>query len=157
MPRNVNARYLAMLVMCVLCLAGAYHTGVTTMATSIVTTNSNRKLATTTPVAQAPHTHAAPTLPSTLPAGNWQLVGSPSTAKQATNGIGPAPKQGTVGYAALACITAAGKAGATVAQVQAAITAVGLKGKHPAMPLLTWLAKNRGYTFVCTNGNITLG
>jgi hypothetical protein len=128
-------------------------------STNVTSTKATKALTTgtTTAVALAPHTHAVPTMPSTAPAANWQLVGKPSTAKQATNGVGPAPKQGTVGYAAIAAVTAGGKAGATLAQVQAAITAVGLRGKHPAMPLLTWLANNRGYTFTCTNGAITLG
>jgi len=151
----------------VLAVCGA-HKGITMASTSNSNSNSNRKLVTTgkapatttattatSPVALAPHTHAAPTTPSTQPAANWQLVGQPSTAKQAVNGVGPAPKQGTVGYAALATIAAAGAQGATLAAMQAAITAVGCKGKHPVMPLLTWLAKNRGYTFLCQGGLVT--
>lgn len=165
MPRNAAtklARTMVVLACVLVGVCGGYKG--TTMAGNKRNSNSNSTntaLATvaqgTTPVAQAPHMHAQPVLPSTQPAANWRLTGQPSTAKSATNGVGPAPGPRTVGYAALACIAAAGAAGATLAQVQAAVTAVGLRGKHPAMPLLTWLAKHRGYTFVCTNGAITLG
>jgi hypothetical protein len=155
MHRNAAYRNLAMVAMvCMVCMLVLQ--GVTTMATTNVTKALTTGSKATSNVALAPHTHAQPTLPSTQPAANWQLVGSPSTAKQAVNGVGPAPKQGTVGYAALACINAAGKQGATLVAVQAAITAVGLRGKHPVMPLLTWLAKHRGYSFTCTNGYVTL-
>lgn len=107
----------------------------------------------TTAAALAPSMAPAPVTPATLPLANYTIAGVPSTAKQATNGVGPAPKAGTVGHAAIACIAAGG---ASMATVQAAVTAVGLKGKHPALALLRWLAANRGYTFVCTNGVLSM-
>ena len=71
----------------------------------------------TTAAALAPSTAPAAVLqPSTQPLANYTIAGVPSTAKQATNGIGPAPKQGTVGHAAIACIAAGG---ATMAQKRA--------------------------------------
>lgn len=85
---------------------------------------------------------------------NWTLAGQPSTAKNAVDGVGPMPGSKTVGYAAL---TRIGTDGATLEQIQAAVTAVGLKGAHPVKPLLRWLAKERGYTFVCTNGLVKRG
>lgn len=159
MPRLTNRATLAMLAMCVGLVVWAAK-GTTTMATNaLVTTTGTRKLVTaaTTPAASQPATHAAPVAPSTQPLGTWRIAGQPSTAKQATNGVGPAPRQGTVGYACLATIAAGGKAGCTVAAMQAAVTAVGLRGKHPVLPLLHWLAKHRGYTFVCSQGMVTLG
>lgn len=160
MPRCTTYATLAMLAMCVMVVA--WLQGVTTMATNnaLVTNRTTGKaaaVATTTPAAAAPAVHAAPLAPSTVALANFTIAGQPSTAKQATNGVGPAPKAGTVGYAALQAIVAGGKQGCTPATMQAAITAVGLKGKHPWLPLLHWLAKNRGYTFVCQGGYITLG
>lgn len=90
----------------------------------------------------------APTIES------WSIVGQPSKGKNAVNGIGPAPGPKTVGHAAL---TRIGKDGATVKEIQDAVAAVGLKGKHPVGPLLRWLAKERGYSFVCTNGLVKMG
>lgn len=130
----------------------------TNTALTRTNTNTNTKLVAppkaTTPAALAPATNPAPLQPSTAALANWAIAGQPSTAKQATNGVGPAPKAGTVGHAALACIAAGG---ATMATMQAAVTALGLRGKHPVLPLLHWLAKHRGYTFVCTAGVVTLG
>ncbi len=115
----------------------------------------SKALALTTPAALAPSiAPVAPIAPSTVPLANWYIAGTASTAKQATGGVGPAPKAGTVGHAALACIAAGG---ATMATVQAAVTAVGLRGKHPALQLLRWLAANRGYSFTCTNGVVSQG
>lgn len=128
----------------------------TTMATStqLTTIKHSSKLA-TTPAALAPsNAPASVQQPSTVELANYTIAGKPSTAKQATSGVGPAPKGGTVGHAALACIA---KGGATMPMVQAAITAVGLRGKHPALALLRWLAANRGYTFVVRNGVVSLG
>lgn len=107
---------------------------------------STRKLitASTTKATETP----APQ-PATPAQENWSLVGKPSTAKNAVAGIGPAPGPKTVGHAAL---TRIGENGATLKEIQEAVAAVGLKGKHPAKPLLTWLAKERGYSFVCVNG-----
>jgi hypothetical protein len=158
MPRCTNRPALAMLAMVCVLVVWA-NKGTTTMATALTVTNRTKgtttvATTTTTPAAQAPATHAAPVAPSTVALASWRIAGQPSTAKQATNGVGPAPKQGTVGYAALAAIAAGG---CTMASMQAAITAVGLRGKHPALPLLHWLAKHRGYTFVCTKGVVTLG
>lgn len=146
-----------------LCCTGRY-----TMARKVIgsTNNALVTVGSATPAAQAPQQAAAtPATGSQLAViasngtaqANWQLVGSPSTAKQATNGVGPAPAPGTVGYAALQAIALGGSQGCTLATMQAAVTAVGRKGKHPVMPLLRWLAKNRGYTFVCSNGYVTLG
>lgn len=134
----------------------------TNTSTALVTSNSKASKgqaaqpASTTPAALAPTVGLAVPQPSTVELPNWHIAGQPSTAKGATNGVGPAPKQGTVLYAALACI-AANKGGATLAQLQAAVVAVGLRGKHPVLPLLRWAAANRGYTFVCTNGLVQLG
>lgn len=148
----------------------AHTTGRVTMARKLITVgntgnNTGTVLATvgTTPSALAPQQAAstpatggalAVVAPNGTATNTWQLAGSPSTAKQAVGGVGPAPSPGTVGYAALQCIALGG---ATLATMQAAVTAVGCKGKHPIMPLLRWLAKNRGYTFMCTNGVVTLG
>lgn len=163
MPRCTTRCYQAVLAMVCVVVALAYAKGYATMATTTTALVTNRTqgkaaaVATTTPAAQAPAVHAAPLAPSTATLANWRIAGQPSTAKQATNGVGPAPKGGTVGYAALQAIAAAGKPGCSLATMQAAVTAVGLRGKHPVLPLLHWLAKHRGYTFVCTNGMVTLG
>src|SRR5689334_17955462 len=79
-----------LMLACYACLQG-----VTTMATSTTKALATTTKATTA-VALAPHVHAQPVLPSTAPAANWQLVGQPSTAKGATNGVGPAPGPKTV-------------------------------------------------------------
>lgn len=132
--------------------------------------NSNRKLVTTTTptnsgAALAPQQAVqqgavlAVLAPNTTPhPGKLVLQGTPSTAKTATNGIGPAPGPATVGYAALQAIAAGNGQPVALTAVQAAVTAVGCKGKHPVMPLLRWLAANRGYSFVVHNGtHVTLG
>jgi hypothetical protein len=130
--------------------------GVLSMATNTATRTTSKALTTgTTSAVLAPSiAPTVPMAPTTVPLANWHIAGTASTAKQATNGVGPAPKAGTVGHAALACIA---QGGATMAMVQAAVTAVGLRGKHPALQLLRWLAANRGYTFTCTNGVVSHG
>lgn len=131
--------------------------------------NSSKAITTTTPsnsgAALAPQqavqqgTTLAVLAPSTQPhPGKLVMQGTPSTAKTATNGIGPAPSPKTVGYAALQAIAAGNGAPVALTVVQAAVTAVGCKGKHPVLPLLRWLANNRGYSFVVHNGtHVTLG
>jgi hypothetical protein len=151
MHSKVARRTLAILAIGVLALVLQ---GVTTMATNSLVKSTK---STTSATALAPHTHAQPVEPSTVPSANWRLQGKPSSAKQAVNGVGPAPGPKTVGYAALQAIASGGKLGASLDTIQQAITAVGLRGKHPVMPLLTWLANKRGYTFVCVNGMVTLG
>lgn len=139
---------------------------------------TNRKAlttTTTTPTMQAPQASGAALAPmqavpqangalavlapNTQPhAGVLVLQGVPSTAKQATNGIGPVPGPKTVGYAALQAIAAGNGAPVPLATVQAAVTAVGLRGAHPVMPLLRWLAAKRGYSFCIYAGtHVTLG
>lgn len=144
--------------------------GVTTMAnnngTTIATTTSNkgtqRKLVQvtgTSPVAQQPAVHAVPTAPNAQPAANWHIAGQPSNGKRAVGGVGPCPAPITVGYALLQALAQAGSAGCTMVQLQAAVAAQcakqGRTGKHPVLPLMHWLAANRGYTFTCTNGQVT--
>lgn len=152
------------------CLVVACATqGVTTMAntnsstTTIATTNkgTQRKLVQvtgTSPVAQQPAVHPVPTAPNSQPAANWHIAGQPSNGKRAVAGVGPCPAPTTVGYALLQALAQAGSAGCTMVQLQAAIAAQvakqGLTGKHPAWPLMAWLAANRGYTFTCTNGQV---
>lgn len=98
-------------------------------------------------------TQLAVLAPNTQPhPATLAIVGVPSKAKTATNGIGPAPGPRTVGYAALQCIAAGNGAPVSLTAVQAAVTAVGLRGKHAVMPLLRWLAANRGYSFTVHNG-----
>lgn len=121
------------------------------------TTNSGAALAPQQAVQQG--ATLAVLAPNTAPhPGKLVMQGTPSTAKTATNGIGPAPGPATVGYAALQAIAAGNGQPVALAVVQAAITAVGCKGKHPVLPLLRWLAANRGYSFVVHNGtHVTLG
>jgi DGQHR domain-containing protein len=78
-------------------------------------------------------------------ADNWQIAASGDYD-------GKAPRPGTVLHAALARIA---EGGATMRSIQAAISAVGLRGAHPAMTLLKWAAANRGITFTCVNGIVT--
>lgn len=122
-----------------------------TVTTALTTAASNAASAPQQAIAQGGA--LAVLAPSTQPhPGTLAIAGTPSTAKTATNGVGPAPGPRTVGYAALQCIAAGNGAPVALASVQAAITAVGLKGSHPVMPLLRWLASKRGYSFTVHNG-----
>lgn len=125
--------------------------GNTTSNSSKGNSNSGAALAPMQAVQQG--TQLAVLAPNTQPhPATLAIAGVPSKAKTATNGVGPAPGPRTVGYAALQAIAAGNGAPVTLASVQAAITAVGLRGKHPVLPLLRWLAANRGYSFTVHNG-----
>jgi hypothetical protein len=166
---NAVVAMVAMVALCIACVAKGYVTmgnsNSSNSTKAITTSKGATQPATSSPAMLAPQqavqqgSTLAVLAPSTQPAsGPLYYVGTPSTAKTATNGIGPAPGAKTVGYAALQAIAAGNGAPVALTTVQAAITAVGCKGKHPVLPLLRWLANNRGYSFTITNGtHVVLG
>jgi hypothetical protein len=152
----------AVLAIALVGLALAAYTGVTTMARTLVTATNTTKALTagstaaqptaTSTVAIAPHAHAQPVQPNGTPANGWAIVGTPSTAKKAVAGVGPCPPPTAVGYLAL---RAMGAKGCTWAAAQAAVGTAATVKQHPLLPLLTWLAKHRGYSFAYSNGVLT--
>lgn len=153
----------AVLALALVGLALATYTGVTTMARTLVTTSTTTTKAlttgatsapatTTSTVAIAPHAHAQPVQPNGTPANGWAIVGTPSKAKKAVNGVGPCPPPTAVGYLAL---RAMGANGCSWQAAQAAVGTAATVKQHPLLPLLTWLAKHRGYSFAYNNGVLT--
>lgn len=119
-------------------------TTVTTAATNNTTGVALAKVAAHTAPANTVQPVAAPQLAFAIAATPYTGKGAPAL---------PTPKAGTV-FAA--CLAAIGNQGCTLASMQLAINALGLRGAHPAMAMLRYAAKHWGYAFVCTAGVVQL-
>ncbi len=122
----------------------------TTATTATTTTNTNTNTNTTKAKAKlaAPvAAQVAATAPATL-AASWQLAGCVVAKPHA-------PKAGTT-QAIVVGLCGKGTAGATMAQLTAALATLPTAQAHPALPLLRFMARKQGYTVVCANGVVTV-
>lgn len=135
--------------------------GTHNMATATVTTTT-----TTTPkrtntaakgnpiVAPAPSTAQGAAATPAVAGAPWAMPRGqhPAPAKAHV------PQPGSTQACVLAALQAAGAAGCTVAQLQAALNTLPTAKQHLVLPLLRFMWRKQGYCFNCANGvAITLG